>query len=143
MTQILLTNAKSNKMRDCLLVHVFAITFAKLVTSLYNEVGYNTWYIGRAPPSKFEYDKINGYYSPDQDKTICENDIQCGGFTFKGTRKSSERKHIYFFHYINYEDEKNLRYPHWTIYVPSRKYIVIIGKYLPDHFWSINMDNVR
>ena len=94
-----------------------------------NQDEYKNWYIGRAPPTQFEYDRINGYYSPDQAKEICENDIQCGGFTFKGTRQNVERKNVYFFHYIDFDDPQNLKYPHWTIYVPNRKYSAIMGNY--------------
>ena len=92
---------------------------------------YKKWHIGRVPPSRFEYDKLNGYYSTKHAKQICENDPQCGGFTFKGTKQDKEKKSVYFFHFINVEDSY-INYPHWTFYIPNRTYVVISGKYLPD-----------
>ena len=92
------------------------------------------WHVGRVPPSKFEYDKLNGFYAPNRAKDLCEEDLQCGGFTFKGTRKSKDVKEIYFFHFI-YDQisslEEYIKYPHWTTYiVPSRNYVVVSGFYL-------------
>ena len=46
-----------------------------------------SWFVGRTPPSSFEYSKLNGFYSPKEAKNLCERDIQCGGFTFKGTKR--------------------------------------------------------
>ena len=95
------------------------------------------WFIGRTPPSIFEYSRINGFYSPKQAQLICEKDIQCGGFTFKGPKKI---KHfipeVYFFHFINGSSTyltTDIRYPHWTSYiVGSKDHIVISGSY-PSH----------
>ena len=96
-----------------------------------------SWFIGRTPPSSFEYSKLNGFYSPKEAKNICEGDIQCGGFTFKGTKRiKSIIPEVYFFHYINEKSDyltKNIKYPHWTTYiVGSRDYIVINGQLRSD-----------
>ena len=92
-----------------------------------------SWFVGRTPPSKFEYSKLNGFYSPKEAKKICEGDIQCGGFTFKGTKRTKQIiPEVYFFHYISEESDyltTNIKYPHWTTYiVGSRDYIVINGQ---------------
>ena len=93
------------------------------------------WFIGRIPPDQdFEYSSLNGFYSPKRAKQICENDIQCAGFTFKGTRRIlNVVPEIYFFHFID-ESSKHLtteiKYPHWTSYiVGSRDYVAISGSY--------------
>ena len=65
--------------------------------------------------------------------SFCEKDFQCGGFTFKGTKRMKYIiPEVYFFHYINEKSDYltlNIRYPHWTTYiVKSRDYIVINGE---------------
>ena len=92
------------------------------------------WYIGRTPPSIFEYSKINGFYSPKKAQYICERDLQCGGFTFKGSKKIMHTiPEVYFFHYINERSSyltTEIKYPHWTSYIVGpRDHIVVSGSY--------------
>ncbi len=42
------------------------------------------FYPGRVKPSRYEYPKHNGWMSPAEAVEICEKDLACGGFTFKG-----------------------------------------------------------
>lgn len=92
------------------------------------------WYIGRTPPSSFEYSTINGFYTPKKAQVLCEKDPQCGGFTFKGSKRMLYMiPEVYFFHFIN-ESSKYLttkiKHPHWTTYiVGSRDHILISGSY--------------
>ena len=95
------------------------------------------WLIGRTPPSIFEYPGINGFYSPKQAQSICETDLQCGGFTFKGSKKIKYTiPEVYFFHFINESSSyltTEIKYPHWTSYiVGSRDHIIVSGSY-PSH----------
>ena len=98
---------------------------------------FKRWYVGRTPPSSFEYYTINGFYTPKQAQAVCEKDLQCGGFTFKGTKMIKDMiPEVYFFHYID-ENSKyittEIKHPHWTTYiVGSRDYIIIGGSY-PSH----------
>ena len=92
------------------------------------------WLIGRTPPSIFEYSGINGFYSPKQAQSICEADLQCGGFTFKGSKKIKYTiPEVYFFHFINESSSyltTDIKYPHWTSYIiGSRDHIVVSGSY--------------
>ena len=92
------------------------------------------WFVGRVPPSMFEYPNLNGFYSPKDAKSLCERDLQCGGFTYKGARnEASFVPEIYFFHYINESANyltTEVKYSHWTTYVVgSRDYVAICGKY--------------
>ena len=96
-----------------------------------------SWHLGRVPPSKFEYGKLNGFYSAEMAQKICNSDIRCGGFTFKGTKTNGGVKEIYFFHVV-YDDTSSLqeyiKYPHWTTYiVTSRDYIVLPGEYFGEY----------
>ena len=40
---------------------------------------------GRIPPGGFEYSELNGMYRPREAAKLCEKDLACAGFTFKGT----------------------------------------------------------
>ena len=117
------------------------ITFSLFVlTTAHIQVGgkvYKSWFIGRVPPSSFEYEQLNGFYSPKRAKYLCERDFQCGGFTFKGTTNNSTNKvEIYFFHFISDQASyltTEIQYPHWTTYIDGNKdYIVIKGSYDAD-----------
>ena len=96
-----------------------------------------SWHLGRVPPSKFEYSKLNGFYSAEMAHKICNKNIRCGGFTFKGTKTNGGVKEIYFFHVV-YDDTSSLqeyiKYPHWTTYiVTSRDYIALQGEYFGEY----------
>ena len=71
---------------------------------------------------------------PKKAERLCERDLQCGGFTFKGVRNvTGFVPEIYFFHFVN-ESAKYLtteiKYPHWTTYVVgSRRYVAIRATY--------------
>jgi hypothetical protein len=55
-------------------------------------------------PGRFEYPNLNGYYSPKQAVKLCEEDLSCGGFTYKGTPKSPQNSlEVFFFHYVPME----------------------------------------
>ena len=102
------------------------------------------WYVGRVPPLHFEYPNINGYFAPLNAMHICENDLQCGGFTFKGSKEHEDEREIYFFHFVR-DDEQSLReymeYPHWTTFiVGSRNYVMVPGHYLQSFGNFTNLD---
>jgi hypothetical protein len=40
---------------------------------------------GRIPPGGFEHSDLNGMYRPREAAKLCEKDLACAGFTFKGT----------------------------------------------------------
>jgi hypothetical protein len=40
---------------------------------------------GRIPPGGFEYSDLNGMYRPREAAKLCEKNLACAGFTFKGT----------------------------------------------------------
>ena len=70
-------------------------------------VGTNSkFYAGRVKPGKFEYPKLNGLMSVDEATVKCEDDLACGGFTFKGSFRTKDIKmNMYFFHIVPYEPE--------------------------------------
>ena len=92
------------------------------------------WHIGRVPPGCFEYDKINGLFTPEKAEIICKTDIQCGGFTFKGCKDITNHKaEVYFFHFISdgiLSLMEYTKYPHWTTYIILRDYFVTSGQYV-------------
>ena len=122
------------KLRFCTIWQLYLITIQVHLSITTVEEKVNRWYVGRTPPSSFEYSRINGFYSPKRAQIICERDQQCGGFTFKGPRIIRDYiPEIYFFHFINTSStylSTDIRHPHWTSYVvASRDYIIIPGSY--------------
>ena len=104
------------------------------IDTKYNFNARRKWFVGRVPPSSFEYPQLNGFYLPKQAKYICERDLQCGGFTFKGTKNATFIvPEMYFFHFVNESADylnTEINYPHWTTYVvSSRDYVIISGRY--------------
>ena len=56
---------------------------------------------GRIKPGKFEYPKLNGRMPIWQAVEKCQQDIACGGFTFKGSYRYKElQMEVYFFHLV-------------------------------------------
>ena len=127
--------------RSCTDCYVY-ILFIHMCFSIYNVEGkIKRWYVGRTPPSSFEYSRINGFYTPKEAKSICERDIQCGGFTFKGSKRIKYVvPEVYFFHFINKSSDyltTEINYPHWTSYiVGSREHILVSGSYATYTFAS-------
>ena len=124
-------------MRSIIIFTSLMFIFNRVDTTNFRIKTHRKWFIGRVPPSSFEYPKLNGFYSPKQAKYICEKDLQCGGFTFKGALNATYFvPEIYFFHFINETANyltTEIKYPHWTTYlVGSRDYVVISGTYSSD-----------
>ena len=122
-------NMDCRRFRRAILFTVISCTYLDTVISA------KGWYVGRVPPSKFEYEKLNGFYTHSFAKKTCENDLQCGGFTFKGAIESRGRKEVYFFRFVPNDQaslDHYLKYPHWSTHiVQSRDYVIVFGRY-PD-----------
>ena len=130
--------AKRNALHYCVCEYLDGVQVNKIFVT---GKAYPTWFVGRVPPTSFEYDALNGFYSPQEAKYVCDNDLQCGGFTFKGTRSTPVSKvEVYFFHFISDQASyltTEIQYPHWTSYiVGKRDYVVLNGRYAsnPDIF---------
>ena len=80
------------------------------------------FHAGRTKPGIFEYPELNGRLLVEEAKAKCENDLACGGFTFKGSYKTANHAmEMYFFHVIpNHNDFKHL---YWSTYRVNRKYV--------------------
>lgn len=87
------------------------------------------FYPGRVPPTKFEYPKYNGWMIPSKAVELCEEDLACGGFTFKGAFSIDHTPvEVYFFHFIKDLDDKLDNFNHWSTYrVSRRKYAILQG----------------
>ena len=82
--------------------------------------------IGRIPPGSFEYNQLNGFYTPKKAVQVCESDPACGGFTYKGTPSLPKLKYeVYFFHFVPMnifeESSSAQQYYHWTSYVVKKR----------------------
>ena len=110
-------------------MRIFTITLFLLCNKIPERK--SDWLVGRVPPSRFEYSNLNGWMLPSKAQSICEDDLQCGGFTFIGTRFVEQQKHdVYFFHYIDVDnfEMSGIKYSQWTTYlVSSRGFVAIHG----------------
>ena len=80
-------------------------TVIVLTSMIFTNVG-TTFYYGRVKPGYFEYPKLNGWMLVEQAVDKCENDLACGGFTFKGSYESLHSPmEIYFFHVVKLPQE--------------------------------------
>ena len=83
---------------------------------------FTEFYAGRIKPGKFEYPRLNGWMIVEEAMTICENDLACGGFTFKGSYKTlNHAMEMYFFHVI--PNNTDLKYFYWSTYKVNRKFV--------------------
>ena len=107
------------------LCHVIGSSTSKSKTKTKTKTFISKFITGRIPPGKFEYSKLNGFYRPNVAAKICERDLGCAGFTFKGSPINIKRNYeIFFFHFVPKDifDVNKKQYYHWTIYqVFSRK----------------------
>ena len=83
---------------------------------------FSEFHAGRTKPGKFEYSELNGRMLVEDAKAKCENDLACGGFTFKGSYKTKDHAmEMYFFHVI--PDHNDFKYLYWSTYRVNRKYV--------------------
>ena len=95
------------------------LIFSLMVSGVLTE-----FYAGRIKPGKFEYPELNGFMLVKEAVVKCENDLACGGFTFKGSYKTLHNiKEIYFFHVVL--DTKDNVYLYWSTYKVNRKYVIL------------------
>lgn len=92
--------------------------------------------IGRIRPSpgSFEYQELNGRYRPNEARDVCERDLGCAGFTFKGSRAAGVDAMTFFFHYVPTRDDLEVaahgaRLFHWTSYRVKRIFVVLLGQF--------------
>ena len=106
-----------NDMKYSAIMSICWMIFLFLVSDVFTE-----FYAGRIKPGKFEYPKMNGWMLVEEAKTKCENDLACGGFTFKGSYKTLNRlMEIYFFHIIPSNKDDN--YFYWSTYKVNRNFV--------------------
>ena len=107
---------------------------------------FTEFYAGRIKPGKFEYPELNGWMLVEEAKTKCENDLACGGFTFKGSYKTlNHLMEIYFFHII-IPGNKVDNYFYWSTYKANRNFVklsnmtVKCGKDYSQHYTGNYLD---
>ena len=80
------------------------------------------FYAGRTKPRKFEYPELNGRMLVGEARAKCEQDLACGGFTFKGSYKTvNYAMEMYFFHVIS--DQNDFKHLYWSTYKVDRKFV--------------------
>ena len=92
-----------------------------IVTFMVSEI-FTDFYAGRISPGKFEYPKSNGWMLVEEAKVKCENDLACGGFTFKGSYKTlTQPMEMYFYHIV--PEKTGTDYFYWSTYKVNRKFV--------------------
>ena len=92
-----------------------------IVSFLVDEI-FTDFYAGRISPGKFEYPKLNGWMLVEEARINCENDLACGGFTFKGSYKTlSLPMEMYFYHIV--PEKTGMDYFYWSTYEVDRKFV--------------------
>jgi hypothetical protein len=91
------------------------------------------FYASRVPPGRFEYPIHNGWMLTQEAVKICENDLACGGFTFRGAFKPKKiLVEVYFFHVIQDQDPEpgqKKKFYNWSTYrVKSRNFLLLRAK---------------
>ena len=83
---------------------------------------FSEFHAGRTKPGKFEYSELNGRMLVGEAKAKCEQDLACGGFTFKGSYKTvNYAMEMYFFHVIS--DQNDFKHLYWSTYKVDRKFV--------------------
>ncbi|XP_059080971.1 uncharacterized protein LOC131878854 [Tigriopus californicus] len=109
------------------LIHVFNLTLGAKTKA--KKTKKPKYFIGQVPPGQFEYSELHGVYTPTEATQLCEEDLQCAGFTFKGTPHEEQKYLTNFFHYIPKSVEKHLDHsrPEWSTYRNKRPFLAFSG----------------
>ncbi|XP_023337022.1 uncharacterized protein LOC111708023 isoform X2 [Eurytemora carolleeae] len=115
-----------------LLQNGWSSTFTTIFLGLLinSQTGYSGFYTGRIKEGMFEYSDLNGLMTAEEGATLCEEDLQCAGFTFRGVYSVDVPHELYFFHYVStiHFSQKNPHFWGWTSYRVNRDYILMRGK---------------
>lgn len=117
---------------------LICLCLTQLVMTKKADKNYSNFYRGRIPPGSFEYVKLNGFYKPKDAVKVCEQDLACAGFTFKGTPFLKKLEfEVYFFHYFPHRffEKRPLnvsQYNHWTSYKVTQRNFVKLTNYRID-----------
>lgn len=95
--------------------------------------------VGQIPLGRFEYPGLDGILKPVQAQIICENDLECAGFTFKGAKTGLDIPHpIIFFRYVSDKTfseigtSNNPKTFLWTSYRVKRAFVIVAGSKFPE-----------
>ena len=92
------------------------------------------YFVGRIPPEQFEYRELskNNWMSPNEAARLCETDLECAGFTFRGSKDVLHlATSIYFFHHFPADllDQPSEYSASWVSYRAKRPFVVFKGSY--------------
>ena len=88
--------------------------------------GLTGFIVGRLNPDPgFELNRLNGFYTPDEAANLCEKNVECAGFTFRGSKGASQKFGVKFFRFVaqkTFEDAKKGGNWIWTSYRVKRSF---------------------
>jgi len=76
--------------------------------------------VGRIPAGRFELGTLNGWMNKHRAKETCEEHVECGGFTFRGSIAEEIEYEMFFFKKVDYV-EQNLKSFGWVYYEPETR----------------------
>ena len=86
------------------------------------------------PDPALELSRINGFYTPEEASTLCEKNLECAGFTFRGSKNVGQKFRTYFFRFVgqkSFEDAKRAGNWIWTSYRVRRPFVAIFHEKSP------------
>jgi len=85
--------------------------------------------VGRICPNSYlELPQLNGKYTPSEAVNLCEQDLECSGFTYLGAKGVNQPFDIKFFHFIDpktFSEAKVAGFWTWTSYRVKRNFVAI------------------
>jgi hypothetical protein len=94
--------------------------------------GLTGFIVGRLNPDPgFELNRLNGFYTPDEAANLCERNVECAGFTFRGSKGASQKFGVKFFRFVGqktFEEAKKGGNWIWTSYRVKRSFVAIFHR---------------
>ena len=90
------------------------------------------YFVGRILPEALEYRELskNNWMTPNEAANVCEEDIRCGGFTFRGSLDVLDLPaNVYFVHHFRVDmlDQLQEYSANWVSYRAKRPFVVFKG----------------
>ena len=97
------------------------------------------WHPGKIPAISSDFDllDLNGRWRPEDAVKICDKNVRCAGFTFKGLANTTNVKQkdfeTYFFSYV-YRVTASFEYANWMSYISDKAYAIYKGSFSSNTF---------
>lgn len=102
----------------------------KKVAPLSAKKSTGNFFVGKlsATSTNLEYEALDGQMTPKKAQSLCDQDLSCAGFTYKGAKGHGQKFQMKFFRYISksgVEAAKKSPDWTWTSYRVARPYVLL------------------